>query len=75
MQGIEAMIGVTRPPLLNHFLRRGVQWLGDIAEIEGESEAAFWVPTEYLRPDAYCRVYGIVHPVLTLEPVFPRIAA
>jgi len=75
MRSIEAMIGVTRPPLLNHFLRRGVQWLGDIAEIEGELEAAFWVPTEHLRPDAYCRAYGIAHPVLTLEPVFPRIAA
>jgi N-acyl-L-homoserine lactone synthetase len=73
--GVKAMIGVTRPALLNHFLRQGVRWLGEMAEIEGEMESAFWVPTEYLRPEAYCRAYGIGPRVLTLEPLVPRIAA
>ena len=72
---ITAVVGVTRQYLLNHFLREGVEWLGDVAEIEGEDEAAFWVPTGHLRPHAHCRLYGIDHPVLSLEPISQRIAA
>jgi acyl homoserine lactone synthase len=73
--GIRAAVGVIRQHLLNHFLREGVQRLGDVAEIEGEQEAAFWVPTEHLRPRAHCCAYGITHPVLSLEPISQRIAA
>lgn len=73
--GIEAVVGVTRQHLLNHFLRRGVEWLGDVAEIEGEPEAAFRVPTQFLRPEAHCRLYDIAQPVLSLEPLAAREAA
>jgi acyl homoserine lactone synthase len=72
---IRAVVGVTRQHLLNHFLRDGVEWLGDVAEIEGEPEAAFWVPTEHLRPHAHCRIHGIDQSVLSLEPISQRIAA
>jgi acyl homoserine lactone synthase len=72
---IDAVVGVTRQHLLTHFLRAGVQWLGDVAEIEGEQEAAFWVPTAHLRPRSHCRIHGINHPVLSLEPISQRIAA
>lgn len=72
---IEAVVGVTRQHLLDHFLRTGVQWLGHVAEIEGEPEAAFFVPAEHLRPQAHCRIHGIHGPVLSLEPVDQRIAA
>jgi acyl homoserine lactone synthase len=72
---VAAVVGVTRQHLLNYFLRDGVQWLGDVAEIEGEPEAAFWVPTEHLKPQSHCRTYGINPPVLSLEPVTQRIAA
>jgi N-acyl-L-homoserine lactone synthetase len=72
---IGAVVGVTRQPLLGYFLRDGVQWLGEVAEVEGEQEAAFWVPTPHLRPQAHCRLYGITRPVLSLEPVSQRIAA
>lgn len=72
---IKAVVGVTRPHLLTHFLRKGVQWLGDAAEIEGQQEAAFWVPTQNLRPEAHCRICDITHPVLSLEPISQQIAA
>lgn len=72
---VVAVVGVTRQHLLNHFLRAGIEWLGDIAEIEGEPEAAFLVPTEHLRPQAHCRLYGIDRSVLSLEPIPQRIAA
>ncbi len=72
---IKAVVGVTRQHLLNHFLREGVEWLGDVAEIEGEPEAAFWVPTGHLRPQAHCRLHGIDRAVLSLEPIAQRIAA
>jgi len=72
---VTAVVGVTRQHLLNHFLRAGVEWLGDVAEIEGEPEAAFLVPTVHLRPRAHCRLYGIDRSVLSLEPISQRIAA
>lgn len=72
---IKAVVGVTRQHLLGHFLREGIQWLGDLAEIEGQQEAAFWVPTDYLRPKAHCRIMGITGSVLSLEPISEQIAA
>lgn len=62
--GIGAMIGVTRPHLVNHFIRSGVTWLGQPAMVEGEMEAAFIVPTPHIRPDFHCQKYGITGPVL-----------
>ncbi|MGE0565637.1 MAG: acyl-homoserine-lactone synthase [Pseudolabrys sp.] len=73
--GVEAVVGVTRQHLLNHFLRRGVEWLGEVAEVEGEPEAAFRVPVQCLRPEAHCRQYGIAESVLSLEPRIEREAA
>lgn len=72
--GIRATVGVTRPHLLNHFTP-GLSWLGEMAEIEGEQEAAFWLPTELARPVAHCRKYGIPNGVLSLEPIGQRMAA
>jgi acyl homoserine lactone synthase len=62
--GIGAMIGVTRPHLLEHFIRTGVTWLGELSEIEGEMERAFIVQREHIRPSAHCERYGIRGPVL-----------
>lgn len=73
--GIEAIIGVTRRHLVDHYIRQGVAWLGDAAEIEGEQEAAFWIPAQHLRPHAHCDAFGITPPVLSLEPVRQRVAA
>lgn len=72
--GISAIVGVTRPHLVTYFRREGMEWLGDAAEIEGQQEAAFWVPTEYLRPEPR-RLTGISFPVLTLDPLAKRNAA
>jgi N-acyl-L-homoserine lactone synthetase len=72
---IEAAIGVTRKHLIDHFLRTGIEWLGDEAEIEGEREAAFWAPTRYMRPVWHCAKYRIPNRVLSLEPLTQRIAA
>jgi N-acyl-L-homoserine lactone synthetase len=73
--GVEAAVGVTRQHLLEHFLPGRVRWLGPAAEIEGEQEAAFWVPTEHLRPHALCLRYGIPDRVLSAQTVGERIAA
>jgi N-acyl-L-homoserine lactone synthetase len=73
--GIRAVVGVTRRNLVNHFVREGVQWLGESAEIEGEQEAAFWVPAEYVRPLAHCRRYGIPQHILSFDAIKQRIAA
>lgn len=62
--GIKAMIGLTRPHLVNHYLRDGVTWLGDEREIEGEQEAAFLAPVEFIRPKYHCAKFGINRPVL-----------
>lgn len=55
----EGIVGVTRAHLLSHFIRRGIQWLGQPDEIEGEVERAFFVPREFIRPEYHCRKYGI----------------
>jgi len=73
--GVEAGVGVTRKHLLAHFLRSGIQWLGDEREIEGEREAAFLVPTAHMRPQLHCAKYRIPTRVLSFEPLAQRIAA
>ena len=73
--GIDAVVGVTRKHLIGHFLRTGLEWLGEEREIEGEREAAFWAPTEHLRPVWHCAKYRIPNRVLSLEPLTQRIAA
>jgi acyl homoserine lactone synthase len=73
--GVNAMIGVTRPHLIEHFIRRGVRWLGPAALVEGEMERAFMVPREHIRPAAHLRRYGISTPVLRLETPEQRLAA
>jgi acyl homoserine lactone synthase len=73
--GYAAVVGVTRRHLLETYLPGKIEWLGATREIEGNEEAAFWVPTANMRPDAACAKYGITGPVLTLEPAPRRIAA
>ena len=75
LNDIRALVGVTRRHLLNHFVPVGIDWLGETAEIEGEQEAAFWMPREWTRPSAHCAKYGIPRKVLSLEPIEKRIAA
>lgn len=53
------MVGVTREHLLSHFIRGGIDWLGPPEMIEGEMERAFFVPTEFIRPEHHCLRYGI----------------
>jgi acyl homoserine lactone synthase len=60
----EGMIGVTREHLLAHFIRDGIDWLGDAALVEGEIERAFFVPNDHIRPLHHCRKYGIAGTVL-----------
>ena len=72
---VEAVVGVTCKHFLSHYLGAGVQWLGDATEIEGREEAAFWVPTENLRPHAHCAKLGVPAQVLCFKPEFERIAA
>lgn len=73
--GYEAVVGVTRKHLLEHYLPGKLQWLGATAEIEGEQEAAFYIPTEDMRPHAYCSRLGIPERVLSFEPVSQEAAA
>jgi len=58
------MIGVTKPHLLSHFIRDGIQWLGKAAEVEGEIERAFFVPSQHVRPQHHCVRYQIPQSVL-----------
>src|SRR5882757_2335694 len=53
------MIGVTREHLLAHFVRAGIEWLGEPALIDGETERAFFVPTRFIRPRHHCQKYHI----------------
>lgn len=73
--GIQAVVGVTRKHLVHHYVPVGAEWLGEPAEIEGEQEAAFWIPARYLRPNAHCAKYGLPKRLLSLEPLTRRIAA
>ncbi len=69
---IQAVVGVTRKHLISHFLRSGIEWLGEPTEIEGQQEAALLVPTPKITPVAHCRKYGIHGPVLTLNAIEQR---
>jgi acyl homoserine lactone synthase len=73
--GYEAVIGVTRKHLLEHYLPGKLQWLGPTAEVEGEQEAAFYIPTQDMRPHASCSRLGIPERVLSFEPVSQEAAA
>jgi acyl homoserine lactone synthase len=76
LNGYEAVVGVTRMHLLEHYLPGKLQWLGETAEIEGEQEAAFYIPTEDMRPHIYCAKYGIPRRVLSsFQPVRQEVAA
>jgi acyl homoserine lactone synthase len=66
MYGIAAMVGVTRPHLLAHFVRSGISWMGKDYLIEGEMERAFFVPRAYIRPVHHCERYGLPARVLKL---------
>lgn len=72
--GIKAMIGLTRPHLVTHYLRSGVTWLGALQEIEGEQEAAFMAPVQHIRPSHHCQKFGINYPVLTTAEDTRRVA-
>lgn len=69
---IESVIGVTRPHLINYFLRTGVTWLGNVDLIEGEQEAAFHVSAEHLRPAYHCEKLNLGGPLLLREPASAR---
>ncbi|MGY3487889.1 N-acyl-L-homoserine lactone synthetase [Bradyrhizobium sp. USDA 4011] len=69
--GFAGMVGVTRQHLLSHFIREGIEWLGDEALIEGEVERAFFVPTAHIRPVYFCRKYAIPGSVLKEHPPTP----
>ena len=73
--GICAAVGVTRRSLLDHYLGDGAQWLGETMEVEGRQEAAFWVPTEHMRPHAHCAKHGLDHQPFSFEPLGRRSAA
>ena len=68
LNDIDAVVGVTRKHLISHFIRTGIQWLGEPQEIEGQQEAALLVPTESIRPVEHCKKYGIRGSVLSLSP-------
>jgi len=72
---IDAVVGVTRKHLISHFIRSGIRWLGEPAEIEGQQEAALLVPTESIRPVEHCKKYGIHGPILSFSAVERQKAA
>lgn len=72
LNGIDAVVGVTRPHLVQHFIRDGIRWLGDPAMIEGEMEMAFEVPVARMRPEYHCRKLGLNGECLTLSPRVSR---
>ena len=64
-----AVVGVTRKHLISHFLRSGLEWMGESREIEGQQEAAMLVRTEDIRPVVHCEKYGIHDQVLSLQAI------
>jgi len=73
--GVRAVVGVTRQHLVTHYIPAGVEWLGEPAEIEGEREAAFWIPADQLRPEFHCKLYGLPQRLLAPNPNNGRVAA
>ncbi|WP_097669525.1 acyl-homoserine-lactone synthase [Bradyrhizobium ottawaense] len=57
--GAKGIVGVTRAHLLSHFIRNGINWLGEPELVEGEMERAFFVPRAFVRPERHCALYGI----------------
>lgn len=72
--GVQAVVGVTRKHFLDHYLD-SVEWLCESTEIEGEPEAAFWLPVEHMRPQQHCAKFSIPDRVLSFDPLNRRIAA
>jgi acyl homoserine lactone synthase len=70
-----AVVGVTRQHLITQYIRDGAEWLGPPAEVEGQQEAAFWIPAQRLRPEFHCKKFGLPQRLLSLEPRVGRIAA
>jgi N-acyl-L-homoserine lactone synthetase len=67
LNGISAMVGVARAHLVEHYIpQEGISWLGDAAEVEGEIERAFLVPTRFIRPMAHLDRLGVTGRVLNL---------
>jgi acyl homoserine lactone synthase len=64
LRGGVGLIGVTREHLLSHFIRTGIEWLGEPDLIEGEIERAFFIPKNFIRPEYHCQKYGIGRRVL-----------
>jgi N-acyl-L-homoserine lactone synthetase len=75
LNDLDAVIGVTRKHLIEHYIRQGVEWLGDTMEIEDEQEACFWIPTARMRPVYHCAKYRLPERVLSFEPHAQAIAA
>ena len=65
---IDAVIGVARPKLVSMLVRKGIRWLGPLAEVEGAMERAFWIAQAYMRPTHYCARFGLEGSVLMTEP-------
>lgn len=74
-EDIRAVVGVTRRALLDGYLPGGVEWLCDPTEVEGNLESAFWTPVEHIRPHMHCEMHKIGQRVLSLEPVYHKVAA
>ncbi|MHC4044399.1 GNAT family N-acetyltransferase [Bradyrhizobium xenonodulans] len=72
--GGEGVVGVTRAHLLTHYVRNGVEWLGEPATVEGETERAFFVPHTCLRPEHHCAKYGIGDATMRTGSVLERAA-
>lgn len=74
LNGIRAMIGVTRMHLLTTFFQN-IEWLGPSAEVEGELERAFYIAVDDIRPHTHCAKYGIGSSVLMLGGSKNRLVA
>lgn len=76
LHGVSAMVGVTRAHLVETYIPQGATWLGEAAEIEGELERAFYVPTNLIRPQKHLERLGISGPTLRMvAPELERLAA
>lgn len=72
---VEAVVGVTRRPLLDGYLPGGVEWLCAPVEVEGNMESAFWTATQNIRPDLHCSKFGLRGPFLSFMPAMAQVAA
>jgi acyl homoserine lactone synthase len=72
IKGINAVVGVTRPHLIKHFIRSDFSWLGEIDQIEGEEERAFRLPLASIRPEYHCKKQGLSGSLLSFDHLLPR---